>query len=156
MRAALGIAAAVVALAACRDGGQRLHDPLPPGEAEQLLAERVWLDRLPRSERERFHLALFIPDGFAYTQHGTVWKGEHEGLIFDVDGDRLELFRPDSGERVTTRFRVERIEHRHADVKLILDQNPVGPREYLGFGGDGDGAGVTPANLTPWLRARMQ
>ncbi len=152
MRAALVIALVAVSLAACKDGRAR-RDPLPPGEAAQLLAERVWLDHAPRTPRDKFHLAIFADQGFAIAQHRTAWKGDFEVFRWKLKDDQLELVLPGSNKRATTGFRIERLAggHRDPDLRLILDENPVGPREYKGYSMERGGA-VSVEAADAWLR----
>jgi len=146
--AAAATAVAVISLAGCHKQPERAK-PVPPDEAAELLGERLWLDHAPRGERDRFHLALFDPSGIGIVQERTIWKGDFEMFLHEADDGRIELVRPASGEQVTTGFHIEPTRTREgADYKLILEHNPFGPREYLGFGGDG-------ASPDAWLARRF-
>ncbi len=155
MRAAVvAVALSLSATAAC-GRGETKHKPLPPDRAEELLHERVWLDRLPRTMNEKFHVAFFDENGAAIAQHRSVWKGDFELFFHEVEGGELGFFLPASGTKMHSTFHVEPLPgHEQADLKLVIDHPPIGPREYIGLPMEGHG-GADVATIDAWLAQRF-
>jgi hypothetical protein len=134
------IAAAIVAVsltAACgKTAPQR--DPLPPGEAAELLHKRIWLDTEPRGWSDKFHLLVFDGDHSGVYQDRTVWKGTFEVFIYEADGKTLDLRLPGSKKTVKTTFSIEKAKRGEADVKLTIDKPFDGPTSYYGYKFDHD------------------
>lgn len=152
--AAVAAAALSLTAAACRSDSAPAHKPLPPDRAAELLHERIWLDHLPRSPADKFHLAIFDDGGSAIAMHRTVWKGDFEVFFYDVDGRDLEFFLPASGTEMRSAFHIEKVSGpENADVKLVIEHPPTGPREYLGFAGDG--GAIDQAAADAWLADRF-
>lgn len=156
--AAVAVAALSLTLTAC--GSKRAADrerPLPPDRAAEVLHERVWLDHAPRSPQDRFHLAIFEEGGAAIEMHRTVWKGNFEVFFYEADGRQIDFFLPSSGTETRSAFRIEPFRGQQgADVKLVIDHPPIGPREYLGFGGEDHGLRATdPTSIDAWLAERF-
>ena len=112
----------------------------------------MWLDHLPRTQHERFQLAVFDHSGIGVAQARTVWKGEFELFKFAVESDRLLLARPSTGKKASRSFRIVPEKDDPADVRLIIDDNPLGPKSYLGFKPEGDGA-TADATADAWVKS---
>jgi len=152
MRAAL-VAVALLAAGCGRSGSDERPQPVPPGRAAELLHERVWLDHLPRSMTDKFHVALFDVGGAGITQHRSVWKGDFELFFHEVDGGELAFVLPASGTEMRSTFHIVPITgHGEADLMLVIDHPPTGPREYLGLPAHRGHADV--ATVDAWLARR--
>src|SRR5688572_26578997 len=117
------IAAAIVAVsltAACGKAAPRHKDPLPPGEAAELLHQRIWLDKEPRGQNEVFHLFVFDEGQMGIYQDRTIWKGKFEMFIYEAEGKTIEMRLPGSRKIIKSGFSVEKSRHGKADVKLTL------------------------------------
>jgi hypothetical protein len=108
-------------------------------EAARLLTDRNWVDTWPRDKDDRLHVFRFTPGmGGGVYQDRTVFHGEFELFRFSVREDELEFDLPHTGERVQTRFRIERVDGPEPfDLKLTLDRSPRGPRVYYGRTAEG-------------------
>ncbi|MEZ4404462.1 MAG: hypothetical protein R3B06_30865 [Kofleriaceae bacterium] len=139
MRVALVVTAALALAAGCHRSEPRgQHKPLPPDQAEQVLHDRLWLDHAPRSLRDAFDVMVFTPGGGAIHQRRTVWKGDFEVFLHEVDGGELAFHLPASGTDMHSTFRIARAAGPDgADHKLVIDHPPLGPREYWGWKMDG-------------------
>ena len=123
-----------LALAGCRD--RKPAPPpevLPPAEAARVLRNHVWLDKMPESQTERFHLALFLDRSIGVYQDRTVWKGDFEMFEFKLRDDRVELSLPGSRKVVKTKWRIERVRDGDFDYRLVFDDAPRGPKAYWGL-----------------------
>src|SRR4051812_31090944 len=79
-------------------------------DAGKLLIDRNWVDVWPRDKDQRLHVYRFTPGmGGGVYQDRTLFKGTFELFTYELDGSTIEWTMPDSGERVKTRFRIERV-----------------------------------------------
>src|SRR5438132_13646352 len=98
----------VLALAAC---SAKKPAGVPAEEAKQLLIDRNWIDRMPETERDRLHVYRFVPAmGGGVFQDRTLYKGTFELFVFAVDGDHIDFTLPETGQRVRSAFRIERVD----------------------------------------------
>ena len=130
-------ALALVFLAACGSGGPR---GISDDEAARLLVDRNWLDVWPADKDDRLHVYRFTPSmGGGVFQDRTVFHGEFELFVFAIQGDTLAIELPHTGERVRTRFRIERVSGPAPfDLRLTLDADPRGPGVYFGRSAETD------------------
>ncbi len=126
----------VVLLFACsRPAGVR---SMAPDEAYTLLVNRNWLDRMPETRSERFHVLRFIPqmNHSGVYQERTLYQGQFELFAFEHTGEQIRFMLPHTGERRATQYRIDQLqpgEHGPFDLRLQLDRSPRGPATYYGF-----------------------
>ena len=156
MRTAIALAIVAVSLtAACgRGNATPQKDPLPPGEAAELLHERIWLDKEPRGQNDVFHLFVFDEGQMGIYQDRTIWKGKFEMFIWEAAGKNIEMRLPGSRKIVKSGFRIEKEHHGKADAKLVLDKPFEGPTTYYGYPFDGASADADAFVRTLAPRAR--
>ncbi len=141
-------ALAALAVVACgRDAAPR-KAPLPPDEATEVLAQRIWLDKEPAGWSDPFHVLVFDPSGTGVYQERTVWKGTFELFLYEAEAGRLDLRLPATRKVVKTGFTIEPERRGEADVKLTLERVPAGPRVYRGYR-------VPGGDVETWLKARF-
>lgn len=151
MRTAIAATIIAVSLSAVACTQQKPKpEPLPPDQAAEMLAKRIWLDKEPRGWSDPFHILMFDGDATGVYQDRTVWKGAFEVFIYEADGARLDLRLPGSRKTMKTGFKVEKATRGEADVKLTLDKTFEGPTTYYGY--RFDGGGVDP---DAWVEARF-
>src|SRR5580704_18180245 len=74
-------------------------------DAQRLLIDRNWLDRMPQSESERLHVYRFVPTmGGGVFQDRTLYKGTFELFRFDVTGDQINFDLPETHQQVSSAF----------------------------------------------------
>lgn len=138
---AAAIVAATLAAACSKDAQRDQPQPLPPDQAAQLLSERIWLDKEPRSGGDRFHLMIFVDKELGVYQDRTIWKGAFEMFLYKAKDKSLDVRLPGSRKAVKTTFRVEKARRGEADVKLTIDKPFAGPTTYYGYPIDGHADG---------------
>jgi hypothetical protein len=109
-------------------------------DARQLLLDRNWLDRMPETTRDRLHVYRFVPTmGGGVFQDRTLYKGTFELFRFDVTGGEIKFDLPETHQRVTSAFRIERVDGPAPfDLKLTIDDDPRGQRIYYGMRAEHD------------------
>ena len=94
---------AMVAIAGAGYGVYRWQagEPTPTAKhQENLLTDRLWVDHIPRNDRDVFQIfAAITEEPIGIFQATSVWKGEFEMFKYEAHGDELRLVFPQSGER---------------------------------------------------------
>lgn len=115
-------------------------------EAERLLIDRNWLDRMPETERDHLFVYRFVPSmGGGVFQDRTLYKGTFELFSFTAEAGQLRFVLHETKQDVTSRFTIERVEGPAPfDLKLTIPDDPRGPKVYFGMRSetDRDGAGL--------------
>lgn len=107
---------------------------LPPEQAQELLLDRNWLDRLPETPRERIHVYRFVPKmGGGVYQDRTLYAGGFELFTFSADGQSILFRLHHTGEEVRVPFTIEKLSDEGKtpyDLHLHLEKSPRGPDDY--------------------------
>lgn len=113
---------------------------LPASEANKLLLDRNWLDRMPETERDRLFVYRFVPSmGGGVFQDRTLYKGTFELFMFEVGDGKIRFVLPETKERVTSEFRIETVDGPPPfDLKLTVKPDPRGPGVYYGMRSETD------------------
>jgi hypothetical protein len=122
---------AVVVLVVAVYGVYRWQQAPTDGPKRNLVYNRMWIDHMPTSERDPFHLfGAFKP----YSQGGfaveTRWHGEVERFRFEAEGDELRAVFPWKGDRETIRVRAYRCEENDMDFCLEMTGSKRGTQKY--------------------------
>lgn len=123
----------VAVTAGCKGGARALA----PDEAEKLLSNRIWIDRMPVDNEDRFRIYYFVPKeggGSGVYQDRTLFAGRFELFFFEHDGKTIRFHLPQKKQRVSVAYRIDAVSDRAPfDLRLTLDPSPRGPRLYYGF-----------------------
>jgi len=105
-----------------------------------LLTDRNWIDRMPRTERDKLHVYRFVPSmGGGVFQDRTLYKGTFELFHFDAKGDELHFVLPETHQDIVSKFRIESVDGPEPfDLKLTIDADPRGPSVYYGMRSETD------------------
>jgi hypothetical protein len=131
---ALGLALAVTACSA------QSHE-LSASDARDVLINRNWIDRMPENTTDRLHVYRFVPNmGGGVYQDRTLFKGTFELFLFKVErGDHLVFDLPETHEKVTSQFAIERVDGPGPfDLKLTIFSDPRGPHVYYSIRAETD------------------
>src|SRR3569623_360560 len=103
-------------------------------EARHLLIDRNWIDRMPKTERDKLHVYRFVPTmGGGVYQDRTIFKGTFELFKFAVDGDQLEFDLLETHDKVRSQFEITPVDGPEPfDLKLTIPHDFCGPRIYYG------------------------
>jgi hypothetical protein len=147
---AVSLVAALATVAAC---SSKSSSQLSASDARDVLIDRNWLDRMPESTTDRLHVYRFVPSmGGGVYQDRTLYKGTFELFMFKVDRDGIAFDLPETGEKVTSPFKIETVDGPEPfDLKLTIRDDPRGPHVYYGVRSETDRGGQL---LEQQLRAR--
>ena len=128
------IAVAAASLAACSSSSPSSRE-LPDDEARTLLIDRNWIDRMPRTDREKLQVYRFVPSmGGGVFQDRTLYKGTFELFTYQVRGRELRFNLPETREKVTSPYRIEAVDGPEPfDLKLTIPADPRGHGVYYGM-----------------------
>lgn len=123
-------------LAACSPAAKSRD--VDDAEARKLLLDRNWIERMPETERDHFHVYRFVPSmGGGVFQDRTVFKGQFELFQFSTDGATIDYHFPHDGLRRRVRYTIEHVDGPEPfDLKLTIQGDPRGPGTYWGMTSD--------------------
>jgi hypothetical protein len=131
------------ALAACSTSSAP-SKRLPADQAEQLLIDRNWIDRMPETERDRLHVYRFVPSmGGGVYQDRTLYKGTFELFRFEATGSEIRFDLPETKTKVVSTYTIESVDGPEPfDLKLVIPADPRGPKVYFGMRAETDRDGL--------------
>ena len=119
----------------------RPADQLSASDARDVLIDRNWMDRMPETPKDHLFVYRFVPKmGGGVFQDRTLFKGTFELFQFKVErGDHLVFDLPETHEKVTSQFKIERVTGpKPFDLKLTIFNDPRGPSVYFGMRSEKD------------------
>ena len=138
------VAAALILVAACSSGGKVKTRELPDDEARKVLLDRNWIERMPETERDHFHVYRFVPSmGGGVFQDRTIFKGTFELFQFETAADEIRFNLLETHDKVVSKFRIEEVDGPEPfDLKLTIAADPRGPQVYYGMRSETDRDGT--------------
>ena len=138
-------------VAAAVYGGYRMR---PHHHADKsLVHDRIWIDHMPRGERDTFQAFLLVSDqSVGVFQATSAWKGQYEAFRFEQAGDEVRAVYPQTGDRERFTVKARECREQGMDYCLELDGGTRGVKRYYSRKGwEIDGA-ARPEQL----RARVE
>lgn len=144
MRTALFLACLVTASTACSSPEAPPSRRLSADEAERLLIDRNWLDRMPETERDHLFVYRFVPNmGGGVFQDRTLYKGTFELFSFTAKAGQIRFVLHETKQDVASPFTIERVDGPAPfDLKLTIPDDPRGPKVYFGIRAETDRDGT--------------
>jgi hypothetical protein len=107
----------------------RTAEPAEPGN--RLLADRLWLDRIPRSEKDTINLfAMLSEQSIGVFQATSQWRGAYEVFRYEANGPEVRLLYPQTGDRERVRAKAKKCSDGGMDFCLELDGASRGVKRY--------------------------
>ena len=99
---------------------------------DSLLVDRLWIDHMPRSERDVFNIFVLVSDqSMGVFQATSVWQGQYEMFQYNAQGNRkLAVVYPHTGDRDTVRATARRCDEGGMDYCLELAGASRGVKRY--------------------------
>ena len=141
------------ALAAC-SSNEPPSRAVSSKEAQSLLIDRNWIDRMPETDRDKLYVYRFVPSmGGGVFQDRTLFKGTFELFMFESSDGEIRFVLPETKEKVTSKFTIENVDGpKPFDLKLTITDDPRGPKVYYGMRSETDRDGKL---LDQRLRAKI-
>jgi hypothetical protein len=106
------------------------HEATTKSDAD-LVVNRIWLDHLPRSDKDVINVfAAITEEPFGVFQATSAWKGSFELFRYEGHGEELRIIYPQTNEREKVRARARRCSEHDMDYCLELDGASRGVKRY--------------------------
>ncbi len=116
--------------------GWRWHARPAAVDGDSLVADRLWIDHLPRNERDTIHVfAVLTEEQIGLFQSVSAWQGAYELFKFERSGDKLRAVFPQTGSKETFAVRARRCDEGSMDFCLELSGGNHGVKRYYSMKG---------------------
>jgi hypothetical protein len=107
-------------------------EPAPaPKQQDDLVTDRLWIDHMPRGERDVIQIfAAITEEPVGIFQATSRWKGEFEMFRYESHGDEFRIVFPQTGQRDKVRARATECDRNGMDYCLELSGSSHGVRRY--------------------------
>ena len=103
----------------------------PETNEGNLVTDRLWLDHIPRTQRETVNgLVMISQESIGVFNAASRWKGQYELFGYEHKGNELRLVFPQTGDRDSVRVRATRCNQGGFDYCLELDGSSRGVKRY--------------------------
>jgi hypothetical protein len=125
---------AIVSVVAVGGYKWRSSSPSSPSNTSldnKLAFDRVWIDHVPRGERDVINVfALLTDQPFGVFQATSAWKGNFEAFRYEANEGEVRILYPQSGEREKTKVRARTCNEGQMDYCLELEGASRGVKKY--------------------------
>ena len=120
----------------------RATDVAQPKADGDLVLDRVWLDHLPRNDKDVFQVFLAITEQpFGVFQAASQWTGKYEIFRYEAHGDEMRIIYPQTNDREKVTAKARRCSEQGMDYCLEIEGSSRGVKKYYSQKGweiDGD------------------
>jgi len=119
------VSVAVLSIWSWRRGGE------PAVAANRLLTDRIWIDHVPRSDKDTVNVFAAVSEHSAGVfQAMSQWRGNYEVFRYEANGAELRLIYPQTGDREAVRAKARRCSEQQMDFCLEIDGASRGVKKY--------------------------
>jgi len=114
-------------------GGWRWHQhgSSSADAGPRLAFDRLWIDHLPRTERDTVQIVvLFHDESMGVFQATSRWKGTYEGFVYEANDGELRIVYPQNGDKDKARFKATECNERDMDYCLEVSGASRGVKKY--------------------------
>lgn len=105
--------------------------PVPAHNAG-LAQDRIWIDHMPRGERDKFHMfAMISRHSFGVFEIRSAWTGTFEGFRYEANRDEVRAVFPQNGDRETLKIDARKCNEQGMDYCLEISGNSRGVKRYV-------------------------
>jgi hypothetical protein len=109
---------------------------VPADSRSELITDRIWIDHVPRSERDTIHVfAALSGEAMGVFQTASAWQGQYEGFRFESQGSELRVVFPQSGKRERIKAIARECDEHGMDYCLELKGSSHGVKRYYSHEG---------------------
>lgn len=119
------VAVAVASVWSWRRTGATETDP------RRLVADRVWIDHVPRSDKDTIQVFVAISEhAIGAFQATSAWRGGFEAFRYELEAGELRLLYPQTGAREAVRVKARRCDEQGMEYCLELAGASHGVKRY--------------------------
>ena len=114
-------------------GGWRWHQhaPAEPTDKPRLAFDRIWIDHLPKNERDTIQVfAALHDDAMGVFQSTSRWKGAFEMFQFEANDGEMRIVYPQNGDRDRVRLKATECDQNGMDFCLEISGASRGVKKY--------------------------
>jgi len=138
----------VVLVVAVGIGGWRWRAAGDPEAASKLIANRIWLDHIPRNDKDTVQVFIALSEHSAGVFNASSqWRGSYEVFRYEAQGGELRVVYPQTGKRETIHARATRCKEKDMDYCLELEGASRGVKRYYSCDGWEIDGGLAAARL---------
>ncbi|MEO8706187.1 MAG: hypothetical protein ABI867_39520 [Kofleriaceae bacterium] len=136
-KALLGLAVvSAVTYAAWNLRGSSSTTGEPDTLAENVVLDRLWIDHMPRNDRDIIQVFVAITEQpFGIFQATSQWKGNFELFQYEASGGEIRIVYGQTGEREKVKARGTKCSEKGMDYCLQLDGATRGVKKYYSMEG---------------------
>jgi hypothetical protein len=111
-------------------GWQRPGEPVEIAR-NRLLADRIWIDHVPRNDRDTINVFAMVSKRAAGVFQATSqWRGSYEVFRYEAEGAEVRLVFPQTGEREAVHAKARRCTEARMDFCLEIEGASRGVKKY--------------------------
>lgn len=141
----------VIGIAGLAVGGWTIHShDAVATDGGKLVADRLWIDHMPRGERDTVNVLIVTSKGdpIGVFQTGSRWRGEFELFKHQLRGNELRATFPHTNTTETIKVTATKCDTKGFDFCLELSGNKHGVQRYYSMEGwDAGSVGAAQARL---------
>jgi hypothetical protein len=109
----------------------RWRNDAPVAAAENLVTNRIWIDHLPRHDRDLVQVfAMITRNPFGIFEVRSAWTGTFEAFRYEMHGDEVRTVFPQKGDRETIKVHARRCHDKGMDFCLDISGASRGVKHY--------------------------
>lgn len=103
---------------------------------DRLALDRIWIDHIPRNDRDTFQVfAAITQEPFGIFQATSQWKGAFELFRYEAHGGEMRVVYPQTGEREKIKVNARACNEKGFDYCLELSGASRGVKRYYSLEG---------------------
>ncbi|MDB4959750.1 MAG: hypothetical protein JWO36_7319 [Myxococcales bacterium] len=100
-------------------------------EDKGLAQDRVWIDHLPRGERDMINVFVLLTEHpIGAFQQTSAWKGGFEAFRYEANGGEVRAVYPQTGDREKFKVRATKCTENQMDYCLEIEGASRGVKRY--------------------------
>jgi hypothetical protein len=105
-------------------------------DGNKLLADRIWIDHIPRNDRDFVNLFVLIDEhDVGVFGRFSQWQGAQEQFKYEIKGGKLEALFPQTGDKESINVKARTCDANGFDFCLELDGGSHGAKKYYSMEG---------------------
>ena len=122
----------IAALGAAGYGTWHYTHKAEPTKGNELVRDRVWIDHLPRNEREPIQTFMVLKEQpVGLYNNASMWRGNYELFRYEMQGRQFRMEFPQTGDRESVKAEASRCDQGGMDFCLELDGGTRGVKRYF-------------------------
>lgn len=107
------------------------HTAAPGETGNKNLADRIWIDHVPRSDKDTINAFVAVSEhAVGAFQATSQWRGSFEAFRYEVSDTELRLLYPQTGDREAVHAKARRCTEEQMDFCLEIEGASRGVKKY--------------------------